>query len=143
MTDLEDPLPLDLLPESVKQMLEVLQLTSVITLINVYGGSRIKVPKRADADHELALLLGFDELKRFSLTYGGLVITFPRCIKAMNFVRDNAILRDKRIGLTQSQLARKYKLTEVAVCNALRRAEQHEYKQHSHHFKQADLFQAA
>lgn len=136
MNDLtEDPLPVKLLPHSIQQLLDVLSINSVIVLIQVYGGSRLIVPKTADPNHELALLIGYDELKRFCEAYKSLVISLPRCLKAINFVRDNAILKDKRAGLTIAELARQYRLTERNICHCLRRAEQAEYHQHSNHYQ--------
>lgn len=135
-------LPTEYLPASIKELLKSLEVATVYALIEEYGGTRIIVPKIATEEHELARLIGFAELKTFCYLFGGSVFDCPRCLKALNTLRDNEMLADKRAGLTLAELARKHGITERGVSKALRRVEQQEYQARVQ-FSQLDLFQAA
>lgn len=122
-------LPVDCLPDSIKSLMSVLSMDTVYKLIDNYGGTRLIVPKVADCDHELAYLMGMDDLVKFCHLLGGSVFECPRCMKALRAVQDNRILQEKRAGATLSQLARRYRITERCVTYSLRRAEKAEYQQ--------------
>jgi hypothetical protein len=134
----DSPLPIEYLPDSIKELLNTLSIASVLALIKAYRGTRVIVPKTPDAEHPLSVLIGLDELTKLCYVYGGSVFYCPQCIKALNFVRDSAILADKRTGLTLSEVARKYRLSEVGVSMALRRIEKHEYLHNTVQHKQVD-----
>jgi len=130
-------LPAEYLPSSIKELLTALDTPAIYLLIAEYGGTRIIVPKVATSDHELALLIGIDALNKFCHLFGGGVFDCPRCITALNSLRDNEILAGKRAGLTLAQLARKYHLTERGISKALRRVEKQEYE-HRLQYSQMD-----
>jgi hypothetical protein len=122
-------LPTEYLPASIKELLTVLDTPTVYALIAEYGGTRLCVPKIAAKEHELVDLIGFDALVLLCQLFGGGVFDCPRCLKALNVLRDNELLSGKRTGLTLAQLARQYHLTERGVSKALRRVEKQEYEQ--------------
>ena len=131
-------LAIDCLPTSIKNLLRVLDTPTVYALIAHYGGTRLCMPKVATKDHELTDLIGFDALVLLCHEFGGGVFDCPRCLKALNRVRDSEILVAKRTGKTLAQLARHYQLTERGISYILRRMEQQEYQAHLQ-YAQVDL----
>jgi len=135
-------LPIEYLPASIKELLMVLDTPTVYALIAEYGGTRLCVPKVASDDHELVALIGFGGLVNLCHLFGGEVFDCPRCLKALNVLRDNEILAGKRSGLTLAQLARKYTLTERGISKVLRRVEKQEYEQRAQ-YSQTDWLMAS
>ena len=121
-----EQLPPEHLPNSIKDLLRVLDMPAVLLLIAEYGGTRLCVPKIVPSDHPLVRLIGYDAARLLSQLYNGGVFDCPRCLKALNAVRDNEILSQKRAGLTLAELAKRHHLTERGICLILRRVEKQE-----------------
>jgi hypothetical protein len=117
------------LPDSLRFLSIVISPVSVAALVNARGGTRIAVPKRADAGHWLCDLVGLDDYTKLCAHFGGCTLDLPRCVGLSQLVDDLAILADKRSGLTLTELALKYTMTERGVSKALRRIERHELQQ--------------
>jgi hypothetical protein len=123
-----EKLPTEHLPDSIKELLRVLDTPTVYALIAEFGGTRLCIPKVISPEHELVGLIGLDALEVLCQLFGGGVFDCPRCLKALNVLRDNEMLAKKRAGLTIPLLARHYHLTERGISKALRRVEKQEYQ---------------
>lgn len=144
---MEQPHPFETLlaylPASVQELLAVISLSAAARLIKARGGTRIQIPEAADAGHWLADLVGMEELEKLCLHYKKEALVLPRCTKAMMMLRDANILKDRRDGLSYSDLALKYQMTEDGINKALRRIELQErqpWAQTAKAWKQNDLF---
>lgn len=134
------------LPDSIKELLDVVSVEAVIVLIERYGGTRVSVPKTALADHPLTALLGMDDFSKLCVYCQGTnSLDIPRCTSARTALRDSQLLKDSRAGLGLAELARKYEIGERGVSKALRRIEKHEYQPwlkeaQTKNWQQGDLF---
>lgn len=117
------------LPASIQALLAIVSVEAVHAIINEYGGTRVALQKKPTDDHVIARLIGFDDYSRLCTVYAHEMLNIPRCLKAINALRNRSILADKRTGLSLAQLARKYTMTEDGITKALRRAEKQEYQQ--------------
>jgi hypothetical protein len=131
-------LSLEHLPDSAKDLLDVISLAAVFALVQKLGGTRLRV--HASPSDELIALIGMDDAIRLSRIYKHLVIAIPKCKKALMITRDQAILQEKREGKGLAELAIKHDLTEVGISLCLRRAEKFEYQQRVEKALQLDIF---
>ena len=128
------------LPASMLELLLYISMPSLQKIIDTYGGVRISIPDKLDFNHQLCLLIGEDDFYKLVTQYGCGIISVPRCVCMNNSVRNKIILMQKRKGLTISNLARNYSLTERAISNILRKAEDEEYKELSEKYIQFSLY---
>jgi hypothetical protein len=132
-----------LLPASVQALLTVISANGVVSLIRHRGGTRLPVPKTPAEDSPIRAWLNDDDVAKLCSYYGGDTLELPRCLEATLAARNLLILADKRTGLTLTQLALKYQLTERGITKALRRTEPNELQQWAKPnapWRQADLF---
>lgn len=131
------------LPASVQELLTVISLGAAVRLIKARGGTRIQIPPTADAGHWLVDIIGMEDLEKLCQWHKKDALVLPRCTNAMMMLRDANILKDRRDGLSYSDLALKYQMTEDGISKALRRIEQQElqpWAQTAKAWRQADLF---
>ena len=114
------------LPQSLVEMAEIIGLEAVLTLVELRGGITLCVPVRAREDHWLVPHIGIDALRHLTEHYGGEEIEIPRCAAAVRAEMDAELLAKWRAGISQSRLARMYRITERAVRKKIRRAERRE-----------------
>ncbi|MBF0261071.1 MAG: hypothetical protein HQL97_04405 [Magnetococcales bacterium] len=100
----------DELPETLREIRDVIGWTATMQLVREHGGLRVMVPKTMRADHPLANLLGSEAAGRFSKVYGGETVKIPRAISALRCHRDREILRRYDAGEKLAALAREYEL---------------------------------
>ncbi|MFO1417275.1 MAG: Mor transcription activator family protein [Methylotetracoccus sp.] len=111
-----------LIPGQLRPLVEVAGWPAVCKLVEAYGGTRLYVPKSLGPDHELARLIGFDEALALAALLGGEPhFDIPRCAGLARAARDAGLRADRAAGMTFSQLARKYHMTERNVLNILGR----------------------
>lgn len=128
MTELDE----SLLPGVLRDIAALIGVPGTLQIVKHYGGVRLYVPKRFDPDHVLVKILGHAAVVKLIEHFGGEEhFDIPRCQIAGNAMR-NAAIRDEYGKLTQSQLARKYDLTERQIRNILAEIEPDE--------KQEELF---
>lgn len=84
-------------------------------LVGQYGGTRLYIPDTLSPEHALILLLGSEGAQQLADEFGGLYVEVPRAIKQLIAKRNSLIAADHAVGLSQSQLARKYQLTERTI----------------------------
>jgi len=114
---------LETLPASMRELVSLVGITATLAIVKARGGIRLYVPVNADAEGELATLIGLDPLKNLVDIYAGEEIEIPRCIEALTAIKHQMILDDASNGMTITNIARKYEYTERGIRKALRRAE--------------------
>lgn len=104
---------IDLLPPVLQDMVALIGLPLTMKLVEVYGGTRLFVPKREVAgDHYLAILLGIEAANKLVAHYGGEEhFDIPLALRALKAVR-NSQIRAERQSESERVLARRYKTTE-------------------------------
>jgi hypothetical protein len=131
------------IPDSVHELLGLINAESVEALLKARKGTRVQIPKHFTDECWLLAVMSGEELSRLCSAMGGTVVDLPNCISLITLLRDQRLLADKRAGLSIAECALKYGLTERGVSKALRRIEQREYEpwvRQPMTFQQADLF---
>lgn len=105
-----------LLPESCLEWAEVVGVNNVLKIISKYGGTRVYVPVEIDDRHPIAQLIGLKYAKNLAAYCGGDYLEPPMGLVAKLSVR-NAQIKQESMVLSQSQLARKYRLTIRQIRN--------------------------
>lgn len=120
--------PLDTLPNSIKELVEIVGITAAMTIVEQRGGIRLYVPIKVSKDHWLTSI-GQENFNALVKLYAGEEIEIPRCVEALTAVKHQMIKADADSGLTTTDIARKYNYTERGIRKAIRRAEQLEQSQ--------------
>lgn len=110
-----------LLPDSIKDLLAVISAAGVVALVKYRGGTRLNIPKHLADDHPIHAWLSPDDVEKLRAYVDGGLLDIPKCLAAVRRSRDLLILHDQRQGLTLTELALKYRLTERAISKSLRR----------------------
>ncbi len=108
---------LDKLPENLRLIIQLTDYRTAMILIKHYGGSDYHFPplKTISESHELAELLGFNNLKKLCQFWNGDVVYIPKSDRYLGILRDKRIEQDlKELGANskiQRELAKKYNVT--------------------------------
>jgi hypothetical protein len=103
---------IDLLPDSVADLVGVIGWEHALTLVENHGGTPVWVPTKASAGHWLADEIGMAAFTQLCAHYKYSRLDLPRCTALLKSVRNQSIISEFNGGATNSQLARKYKTTE-------------------------------
>jgi len=116
----------DVLPPIAREMVAVMGEAATMALISEMGGLRLTVPgwplKRASSRYQyLEEIVGPTAAQAFATRWGNIEVQVPLAKKAMQLVRDRALIKDHAAGLKPPALARKYSMTEGQVWRVLKR----------------------
>jgi Mor transcription activator family len=110
---------MDDLPPVLRLMAELIGLAKCLKIVELFGGSRLIVPKRGlNPDHELRQVLSDVECDRLRYYFTGR-IEVPCAVTAKNVARDREIWRDRQDGMSSRALAAKYQLTERQILKSV------------------------
>lgn len=124
---------LDLLPQSARDIVTALGVSDAITVLSTLSGTRWEVPlherRHNKAGVQLVHYLGEPLAMRLIAAFGGETLIVPRCQKALNGVRDQAIItrfeelcrNGMSVRLVLSELALQYRLTTVSIWKIVNR----------------------
>ena len=84
-------------------------------LVAPYGGTRLYIPGTLKTEHILCQLLGQKAAQQLTDEFGGMTLEIPRDVMSLIRQRNELILIDRAKGMTQRQLALKYRLTERTI----------------------------
>lgn len=124
MTNALQEAPLSALPESLRELVDLIGLPAALKLVERWGGiTAVYVPKDMTPGHDLARALGFPAALKLSEVYGGDCLrNIPRCVGALRAVRDRQVLRLRADGLAPRDIAPQFGLTERRVWGILAEA---------------------
>lgn len=88
-------------------------------LVAHHGGTRLYVPGTLKPEHPLCQMLGQQAAQQLTDEFGGMTLEVPRDVMLQIAQRNDLILADRAAGMTQRQLALKYRLTERTIRNIL------------------------
>jgi hypothetical protein len=114
------------LPDSVKELIDVIGFEAALALVRAFPGIPIKVPvgRRPDGVmfQRLVEAIGRTAAERFVFHYGGESgYVVPRCAAAIRAVRDAEIIAKYDGGANVDNLARKYRLSVRQIRTILKR----------------------
>jgi Mor family transcriptional regulator len=100
-----------LLPETLREIAEVVGLPAAVRLVEWRGGVRVYVPARVTERHPLARVLGVRAAAALCARYPGAELCIPRAEAALRAVRDADIRRRYSGGEGAPALALEYGLS--------------------------------
>lgn len=110
------------LPNSVRDLVDVVGLKAALEIVEVRGGARLYVPKRPHRAHWLSGVIGWDKLRDLSAIYGGEEIEVPTCAERKRKLFEREIATAAGTGVSVAELARRYRYSESGIRKLLRRA---------------------
>ncbi len=105
----------ELLPESLQELGGLIGLGSALDLADAYAGIRLYVPGKATADHTIARVIGFDNLKVLCAHFGETPMRLPKIDKAIKQIKRHLVLEMKEDGKSNSCIALTLNYTERHV----------------------------
>ncbi len=110
--------PLGVLPRSYVTLCALIGEVEAIRLVQRFGGRRLAIPTEPSAQHWLCSHISFDALQRVASHWGGGQLSVPRCL----VLRNEAIVTESQLGLSQSRLAGAHGRTERQIRRILAKA---------------------
>lgn len=113
-------LTLDDLPESLREVVEIIGLAATLNLVEQFGGHiALGVPREIEPEHPIAVAIGITAARKLSAQYGGdRLRNIPLCVAGLRRIRDAEICR--RAGReTAVALAHEFSMTERHVWRIL------------------------
>ena len=105
----------DCLPDSVREMAEVIGLDAALLVVRCYGGRRLWLPREMSADHHLAQAIGLAAARRLSAHYRLECLLIPTCKGALRALRNQQISQRYQAGEKAAALAREFGLHERMI----------------------------
>jgi len=100
-----------MLPESLKEIAEIIGVVPAIQLARDFGGTEIYIPKNMTADHPIAVCIGLEAATKLAEWAIGDRIEIPRAV-GVHLGKRNAEIREAvEQGLSKKKAARKFQLT--------------------------------
>lgn len=100
---------IELLPQSLRDIADVIGIEKTLDLAKAYGGLRLWIPSKPPHDWELFNILGRENACKLIELCGGSQIEIPSC-RFLNLELRNQKIRDDRRSLSIEKLAAKYGL---------------------------------
>lgn len=128
-------------PETIQTIIRLTDLSTALTLIKKFGGLDLHFPplKLVNPNHELAALIGFNNLEQLCRYWDGDTIYLPKSDKYVRFLRKEKILIDsKKLGT--KELAVKYGLSNRWIRELKRRDQKGIVVERKKDDRQIDLF---
>jgi len=119
-------LPLEHLPDSVHELISIIDVPLTLMLIEARAGRELSIPTAPHLSPWLVELIGYDAVEKLSHHYSGEKIDVPRCVAAMRAVRDHAIYSEKCAGASTCSLAFKYDFTTRGIRKVLARVKKND-----------------
>ncbi len=116
-------LTLDDLPESLRDVVELIGLAATLNLVEHFGGLiALYVPREIEPDHPIAAAIGITAARKLAVHYGtDCLRNIPLCVAGLRRIRD-AEIRRRSPGESAASLAREFAITERHVWRILAEA---------------------
>lgn len=109
------------LPESMRELLRIVPLQTVLLIAEEYGGTRLYIPLHPQPDEGLGGLIGMEAAKALASYMGGVAMEIPNLTKVQQRAKHAAVRDSLARGYSQRDTARAFGLTVRQVrniCNA-------------------------
>lgn len=111
------------LPAEMRDLVALMGLPATLLLVKRFPGLRIKVPSEYSPGLILVRAVGHDAAIKMIDHYRGCVIYVPRCLRALNALRNMQIVARMDGGESASTLALEFELSERHIWNVIKRPE--------------------
>lgn len=116
--DSSEELP-ETLPESLRDIAEIIGLPKALGLAERLGGTRIRVPVKYRDDHYIVPIIGHKAWSKFWYEFQGQHMDLPRNQAYLRNIRNQQICTAYYQNKTAREIALAYKLTERSVYKIL------------------------
>lgn len=106
---------MEMLPASLQAIADIIGAPAALKIAERWGGIRLYIPTDMDENHNLAKLIGIESASRLCEAYAGERIDIPKADCWWRAVRNKLMIEARSRGVSQSNLAREYALTERQV----------------------------
>ncbi len=108
-------LTLDDLPDSLREVVDLIGLAATLKLVEHFGGrTQLYVPREIEPDHPIVQAIGITAARKLATVYGADALrNIPRCAEGLRRIR-NAEIHARR-GESAAALALEYGLTERQI----------------------------
>lgn len=103
-----------ILPPLIRDIARVIGMAETLKLVDVYGGTTLRVPVRFKPDHVLCKIIGPAKAIALIDEFAGEALEVAKCDEAMRVIRNRLIVDSDKI---QKELAREWGLTERQIRN--------------------------
>jgi hypothetical protein len=114
------------LPESVRELIDLIGLAPTLALVNAWGGQILHVPTgdnpNSKARRRLVSVLGESATQALIWNYPGQRLTIARCVAAMRDARDRQIIAAYGDGTPVARLAAENFLTDRQIRTIIKRS---------------------
>ena len=100
------------LPPTLQEMADLIGIEAVRVIVEQRGGISLCVPSKVSQRHWLYSAIGKEAFEQLVYHYKNIELWIPRCMAAINALRDAEIIAAKQAGATTPELARKYHTTD-------------------------------
>lgn len=118
--------PVENLPESLRQLIELVGVAAALSLVRAFAGNVIQIPVRSRPGgmvrERLVHLMGVAAAERLIQAYAGERLPIPRCAQALRDARDREIIRAYDGGASVVTLTAQYALTDRQIRTILKRS---------------------
>lgn len=104
MTICADDINVDLLPQLLRELADIIGLDATLKLTEAYPGVSIYVPAVPRPHHKLASIIGYDNLVALSDIYGKDYLAMPKLDAAVRQIK-HALIRDMQGKFSARQMA--------------------------------------
>jgi hypothetical protein len=114
-------LTLDDLPESLRDVVELIGLAATLNLVEHFGGLiALYVPRDIEPEHPIAVAIGITAARKLAAHYGtDSLRNIPRCVAGLRRIRDAQIHARREAGESPARLALAFGITERQVWSIL------------------------
>lgn len=112
--DSKEELP-DTLPESLRDIAEIIGLPKALGLAERLGGTRIRVPVKYRDDHYIVPIIGHKAWSKFWYEFQGQHMDLPRNAAYLRSLRNQQICVEYYGKYTAGKIALRYQITERSV----------------------------
>ena len=110
------------LPESLREIAELVGVDGAMALARRWGGRRLYVPTvMPDITHPIADVLGLDKAHALAACFGGQRLLIPQAAAFQRLQRDQEIERQHADGVPVSEIAERFGVSERQVFAILAR----------------------
>jgi len=103
------------LPETLKQVSEVIGFELTLKIVERWGGQRFYIPKHVVLTSDLVEVIGIEAALKLSWQLGEWQFEVPTCAQMQRVARNRAIRKDAAAGMSRNAMSQKYGLALRAL----------------------------
>ena len=124
---------LDLLPQTMQDIVDIIGIVPAIELVKHYGGVGLLIPKsgeKGQAERDLVVVIGNEATSKLMKHYRGDIVYVPKCEQALRVIRDknfrkavNNLIIEKKISQDRAffELCPAFNITTRTAFNIMQR----------------------